>query len=110
MHDQLLYQEDPLRLEFEAQVREKVSLPGGQLGLILERTYFYPTSGGQEHDTGSIGPARVVDVYKQGEPPVLVAAAAIANAVHDAVGVRINDLPITAEKVLRAMQKSGVVE
>jgi alanyl-tRNA synthetase len=72
MHDQLLYQEDPLRLEFEAQVREKVSLPGGQLGLILERTYFYPTGGGQEHDTGSIGPARVVDVYKQGEPPVLV--------------------------------------
>jgi len=45
-----------------------------------------------------------------GEPPVLVAAAAIANAVHDAAGVRIYDLPITAEKVLRAMQKIGVVE
>jgi CO/xanthine dehydrogenase Mo-binding subunit len=44
-----------------------------------------------------------------GEPPVLVAAAAIANAVHDAVGVRIYDLPITAEKVLRAM-KNGAVE
>ncbi len=72
MDEQLLYQEDPLKLEFEAQVREKVALPGGQLGLILERTYFYPTGGGQEHDTGSIGPARVVDVYKQGEPPVLV--------------------------------------
>jgi CO/xanthine dehydrogenase Mo-binding subunit len=42
-----------------------------------------------------------------GEPPVLVAAAAIANAVHDAVGVRIFDLPITAEKVLRAL-KNGV--
>ena len=46
-----------------------------------------------------------------GEPPVLVAAAAIANAVHDAVGVRIFDLPITAEKVLRALtMKNGVVE
>ncbi|HLN86423.1 MAG TPA: molybdopterin cofactor-binding domain-containing protein, partial [Candidatus Limnocylindrales bacterium] len=45
-----------------------------------------------------------------GEPPVLVAAAAIASAVHDAVGVRIFDLPITAEKVLRAMtRKNGVV-
>ena len=45
-----------------------------------------------------------------GEPPVLVAAAAIANAVHDAVGVRIYDLPITAEKVLKAMKKkSGVM-
>jgi CO/xanthine dehydrogenase Mo-binding subunit len=31
-------------------------------------------------------------------------AAAIANAVHDAVGVRIYDLPITAEKVLLALQ------
>ena len=69
---QLLYQDDPLRLEFEAVVREQISLPDGRLGLVLERTYFYPTGGGQEHDTGSIGPARVLDVFKQGEPPVLV--------------------------------------
>ena len=41
-----------------------------------------------------------------GEPPVLVAAAAIANAVQDAVGVRIYDLPITAEKVLRALKEA----
>jgi CO/xanthine dehydrogenase Mo-binding subunit len=40
-----------------------------------------------------------------GEPPVLVAAAAIANAVQDAVGVRIYDLPITAEKVLKALKE-----
>jgi CO/xanthine dehydrogenase Mo-binding subunit len=33
-------------------------------------------------------------------PPV---APAIANAVEDAVGVRIRDLPISAEKVLRAL-------
>ena len=44
-----------------------------------------------------------------GEPPVLVAAAAIANAVHDAVGVRIYDLPITAEKVLRAIEQSRII-
>ncbi len=38
-------------------------------------------------------------------PPV---APAIANAVEDAVGVRIRNLPITAEKILRALQeKSG---
>jgi len=40
-----------------------------------------------------------------GEPPVVPVAAAIANAVHDAVGVRIYDLPITAEKVLRALRE-----
>ncbi|MPZ75785.1 MAG: molybdopterin-dependent oxidoreductase [Deltaproteobacteria bacterium] len=39
-----------------------------------------------------------------GEPPVVPTAAAIANAVHDAVGVRIYDLPITAEKVLNAIK------
>lgn len=42
-----------------------------------------------------------------GEPPVLVAAAAIANAIYDAVGARIFDLPITAEKVLRAVKEAS---
>jgi CO/xanthine dehydrogenase Mo-binding subunit len=38
-----------------------------------------------------------------GENPVGPVAPAIANAVEDAVGVRIRDLPITAEKVFRAL-------
>lgn len=38
-----------------------------------------------------------------GEPPVIGPSAAIANAIHDAVGVRIQELPITPEKVLRAL-------
>ena len=33
--------------------------------------------------------------------------AAIANAVYDAVGVRINSLPITPEKVLTALRKGN---
>ena len=51
-----------------------------------------------------------------GEPPVVPTAAAIANAVEDAVGVRIYDLPITAEKVLNAIRRrdgnwsNGVLE
>ncbi|MBM4083819.1 MAG: nicotinate dehydrogenase medium molybdopterin subunit, partial [Planctomycetes bacterium] len=39
-----------------------------------------------------------------GEPPCVPTAAAIANAVCDAIGVRIPDLPITPEKVLRALR------
>jgi xanthine dehydrogenase molybdenum-binding subunit len=39
-----------------------------------------------------------------GEPPLVPVAAAIANAVNDAVGVRIRELPITAEKVLRRLR------
>ena len=39
-----------------------------------------------------------------GESAISQVAPAIANAVYDAVGVRIIDLPITAEKVFRALQ------
>lgn len=40
-----------------------------------------------------------------GEPPIIPTAAAIANAVADALGVRIYELPITRDKVLEAIQK-----
>ena len=39
-----------------------------------------------------------------GEPGLAPTAAAIANALYHAIGVRIKDLPITPEKVLRAMR------
>jgi CO/xanthine dehydrogenase Mo-binding subunit len=39
-----------------------------------------------------------------GEAPISPVAAALANAVYDAVGVRIYDLPITSEKVLLALR------
>ena len=34
-------------------------------------------------------------------------APAIANAIYDAVGVRIKDLPITPEKILAALKEKG---
>jgi CO/xanthine dehydrogenase Mo-binding subunit len=39
-----------------------------------------------------------------GEPTAVPTAAAIMNAIHDAVGVRITSLPATAEKVLMAIK------
>ena len=39
-----------------------------------------------------------------GEPPIIPTAAAVANAVADALGVRIKDLPITRQKVLGALR------
>lgn len=64
MNSQLLYQQDSTILKFDAQVLEQISLPDGRLGVVLDRTYFYPTGGGQEHDTGGIDAALVVDVFK----------------------------------------------
>jgi alanyl-tRNA synthetase len=63
-----LYYEDPFRLDFETTVIENLRLPDGRLGVILERSYFYPTGGGQEHDTGTLGKAQVLDVFKQEDP------------------------------------------
>jgi len=38
-----------------------------------------------------------------GEPPVIAVPAAVANAIADAVGVRLRELPITPERVWRAL-------
>jgi len=40
-----------------------------------------------------------------GEPPVTPGSAAIANAIHDAIGVRITEIPITPERILRSLGK-----
>jgi xanthine dehydrogenase molybdenum-binding subunit len=40
-----------------------------------------------------------------GEPTTIPVAPAIANAIYDAVGVRIRDLPITPEKIFKALHK-----
>jgi CO/xanthine dehydrogenase Mo-binding subunit len=37
------------------------------------------------------------------EPPIIGPAAAIANAIHDATGVRLTELPMTPERVWRAL-------
>src|SRR6266571_4977416 len=42
-----------------------------------------------------------------GEPPVVPVAAAIANAISDAVGVRMTQLPMTPERVFAALRMDG---
>jgi CO/xanthine dehydrogenase Mo-binding subunit len=53
------------------------------------------------HEDGPYGAKGV------GETGALTVAPAVANAVADAVGARIRDLPITAEKILRALAEKG---
>ncbi len=43
-----------------------------------------------------------------GEPALVPTAAAIANAIYDAVGVRIKTLPITPDKILAALEEGGL--
>lgn len=42
-----------------------------------------------------------------GEPGLVPTAPAVANAVYDAIGIRIRDLPITPEKILDALKENG---
>ena len=42
-----------------------------------------------------------------GETAVIPTAAAVANAVYDAVGVRVTTLPVTAEKVYEGIRANG---
>ncbi|HTL04483.1 MAG TPA: alanyl-tRNA editing protein [Gemmatimonadales bacterium] len=55
------YYLDSYTREFTAPVRELTTV-GGRPAAILEETYFYPSSGGQPHDTGWLGQAPVSDV------------------------------------------------
>ena len=43
-----------------------------------------------------------------GEPGCVPTAPAIANAIYNATGVRIKDLPITPEKILAALKEKGI--
>jgi alanyl-tRNA synthetase len=56
-----LYYHDSRLLEFEARVISLSQTGDGQIAVILDRTAFYPTGGGQPADTGTLGDARVVD-------------------------------------------------
>lgn len=98
MNSQLLYQQDSSILEFDAQIVEQLLLPDGRNGVVLDRTYFYPTGGGQEHDTGELGDARVVDVYKDEENSRLI------HVIEGEVGLGLVQACIDAERRLRHMQ------
>jgi len=56
-----LYYSNSYLTEFDATV-VRVTSHNGRHAVILDRTAFYPTSGGQPFDTGRLGTARVVDV------------------------------------------------
>ena len=42
-----------------------------------------------------------------GEPPIIPTAAAIANAIRDATGADVRQLPITREEMLRALREAA---
>jgi misacylated tRNA(Ala) deacylase len=62
MATELLYLRDAYQREFDGMV---VATRDDQVA--LDRTVFYPTGGGQPHDTGTLAGSGVVDVRKEGD-------------------------------------------
>src|SRR5438093_1361214 len=60
METERLYYNDPYLLEFDANIIETRPV-GDRLGIILDKTAFYPTSGGQPNDLGTINGLPLVD-------------------------------------------------
>jgi alanyl-tRNA synthetase len=59
---QALYYDDEKRMEFEAKVLKVIN----NQWVVLDKTYFYPESGGQKADMGFIDGQPVMDVQKIG--------------------------------------------
>ena len=64
MNTTRLYYTDSYLVSFDARV---VELGGDARHVYLDQTAFYPTSGGQPHDLGTLGGARIVDVIDEGD-------------------------------------------
>jgi len=63
---QRLYFEDAYRKEFDARVLERL-VHEGRPAVVLDRTGFYPESGGQPSDRGMLGSAKVLHVLEEGD-------------------------------------------
>ena len=70
MSSERLYYTDPYLMEFDAVVRDVVR-DGDRWRVTLDRTAFYPTSGGQPFDTGVLDQAKVIEVVDEQDGSVV---------------------------------------
>ncbi len=89
-----LYYDDAYLCHFSARVQEQLRWEG-QPAVVLDRTAFYPTGGGQPHDTGWLGGVAVVDVIERES---------------DGAVVHILAKPLTAEPLAALGEVDGEVD
>jgi alanyl-tRNA synthetase len=100
-----LYYHDSYLTEFRARVVDvspDAAAPD-RLRVYLDRTAFYPTSGGQPFDTGELGGVKVVEVADEGDRIAHVLAEALANI--DALAATEVEGRIDRERRLGHMQQ-----
>jgi CO/xanthine dehydrogenase Mo-binding subunit len=89
---------------------EELVIKDGYVSNTSLANYLIPTAA----DMPPIETVLVEDPYSAGpfgakgvgEPATIPTAAAVANAIYNAIGVRITELPITAERVWKALHES----
>jgi len=82
-----LYYGDSYLTSFDADVVALRSVDGA-IAAVLSRTAFFPTSGGQPHDVGTLDGAQVIDVRDDGEVILHVVTQSIAGQVHGTIDWR----------------------
>jgi len=75
-----LYYSDSHLIEFEARVVDVTERVSGWTAVVLDRTAFYPTGGGQPSDTGMLNRSRVVECIDDGDNGVLHVVQGVAPA------------------------------
>lgn len=71
MPTERLYYSDSHLIEFDARVVDITERVSGWTAVVLDRTAFYPTGGGQPSDTGTLNGSRVVECIDDGDRGVL---------------------------------------
>ncbi len=71
MNTEICYYTDSLKFDFDAEIVNKQIDESGKIMIQLNQTYFYPTGGGQDYDTGFIGNAKVLEVIKTADGEIL---------------------------------------
>ncbi|MCX6549438.1 MAG: alanyl-tRNA editing protein [Acidobacteria bacterium] len=98
-----LYYTDPACTEFDATVLACETVDG-RLVAVLDRTAFYPTSGGQPNDVGVLGDAQVLDVVDRDDGSI---GHVLSAPLGVGVGVQVHGSIDRARRVDHRQQHTG---
>lgn len=88
MTERLYYQDSYLK-EFTARILKKIKIDN-RPAIILDRTAFYPTSGGQPYDTGTIKDIMVLEVLEDNEEIIHILQDELREDIDTIITGRIN--------------------